>query len=96
MKDWLPDLALDAAGPVYVSIDLDVLDPAFAPGVSHPEPGGPSTRDVVRFLQRLRGRVVAADVVELNPTRDPAGLTARVAAKLVKELTARLLEDEPG
>jgi agmatinase len=96
MKDWLPDLALDAAGPVYVSIDLDVLDPAFAPGVSHPEPGGPSTRDVIGFLQRLRGRVVGADVVELNPTRDPDGLTARVAAKLVKELAARLLEGEPA
>jgi agmatinase len=94
MKDWLPDLALEAAGPVYVSIDLDVLDPAFAPGVSHSEPGGPSTRDVVRFVQRLRGSIVGADVVELNPTRDPAGLTARVAAKLVKELAARLLEGE--
>jgi arginase len=96
MRDWRPDLAVEAAGPLYVSIDLDVLDPAFAPGVSHPEPGGPSTREVIGFLQRLRGRVVGADVVELNPTRDPGGLTARVAAKLVKELAARLLEDEPS
>ena len=94
-KEWTPGLTLETAGPVYVSIDLDVLDPAFAPGVSHPEPGGPSTRDVIGFLQRLRGRVVGADVVELNPARDPAGLTARVAAKLVKELAARLLEGEP-
>jgi arginase len=70
-----------------------VLDPAFAPGVSHPEPGGLSTRDVIGFLQRLRGRVVAADVVELNPRRDAEGLTARVAAKLAKELVARLLTD---
>ena len=92
MKDWRPDLVVQAEGPVYVSIDLDVLDPAFAPGVSHPEPGGPSTRDVIGLLQRLRGRVVGADVVELNPTRDPDGGTARVAAKLVKELAARLLE----
>jgi arginase len=94
MKDWRPGLALDTDGPVYVSIDLDVLDPAFAPGVSHPEPGGPSPRDVIGFLQRLRGRVVGADVVELNPSRDPEGLTARVAAKLVKELAARLLSDQ--
>jgi arginase len=93
MKDWRPDLAVATDGPVYVSIDLDVLDPAFAPGVSHPEPGGLSTRDVVGLLQRLRGPVVGADVVELNPTRDPDGLTARVAAKLVKELVARLLQD---
>jgi len=92
MKDWRPDLLVEADGPVYVSIDLDVLDPAFAPGVSHPEPGGLSTRDVIGLVQRLRGRVVGADVVELNPTRDPDGLTARVAAKLVKEIAARLLE----
>jgi arginase len=92
MEDWRPDLVVAANGPVYVSVELDVLDPAFAPGVSHPEPGGPSTRDVVNLLQRLRGRVVGADVVELNPTRDSNGLTARVAAKLVKELAARMLE----
>jgi arginase len=92
MKDWRSDLVVEADGPVYVSVDLDVLDPAFAPGVSHPEPGGLSTRDVIGLLQRLRGAVVGADVVELNPTRDPEGLTARLAAKLVKELAARLLE----
>jgi agmatinase len=92
MKDWRPDLVVEADGPIYVSIDLDVLDPAFAPGVSHPEPGGLSTRDVIGLVQRLRGPVVGADVVELNPTRDPDGLTARVAAKLAKELAARLLE----
>jgi agmatinase len=93
MKDWRPDLVVEADGPVYVSIDLDALDPAFAPGVSHPEPGGLSTRDVIGLVQRLRGPVVGADVVELNPTRDPDGLTARVAAKLAKEIAARLLED---
>jgi agmatinase len=93
MKDWRPDLVVEADGPVYVSVDLDVLDPAFAPGVSHPEPGGLSTRDAIGLLQRLRGRVVGADLVELNPTRDPDGLTARVAAKLAKELLARLLSD---
>jgi arginase len=58
--------------------------------VSHPEPGGLSTRDVIGFLQRLRGHVVGGDVVELNPTRDQAGTTARVAAKLAKELVARV------
>jgi arginase len=94
MKDWRADMALEVPGPLYVSVDLDVLDPAYAPGVSHPEPGGPSTREVIGFLQGLRGRFVGADVVELNPTRDPGGLTARVAAKIVKELVARLLEDE--
>jgi agmatinase len=93
MKDFRPDLVVEAGGPVYVSIDLDGLDPAFAPGVSHPEPGGLSTRDVIGVLQRLRGQLVGADVVELNPSRDPDHATARVAAKLVKELAARMLVD---
>ncbi len=93
MTAWRPDLTVTAEGPVYVSLDLDVLDPAFAPGVSHPEPGGLSTRDVIGILQRLRGPVVGADLVELNPARDPTGATAMVAAKLAKELLARLLSD---
>jgi agmatinase len=93
MKAWRPDLEIAAEGPVYVSLDLDVLDPAFAPGVSHPEPGGLSTRDVIGLLQNLPGPVVGADLVELNPTRDPTGISARVAAKLAKELLARLLSD---
>ena len=78
-------------GPVYISLDLDVLDPAFAPGVSHHEPGGLSVRDVIRIVQRFRGTLVGADVVELNPARDRDGVTAMVAAKLVKELAARML-----
>ena len=93
MKDFRPDLVLGAGGPIYVSVDLDGLDPAFAPGVSHPEPGGLSTRDVIGVVQRLRGHVVGADVVELNPTRDVSGITAAVAAKIAKELAARLLDD---
>jgi agmatinase len=93
MKDFRPDLVVEASGPVYVTVDLDGLDPAYAPGVSHPEPGGLTTRDVIGVVQRLRGRVVGADVVELNPTRDTDGTTARVAAKIAKELLARLLSD---
>ena len=91
MTAWRHDLTLEFAGPVYVSLDLDVLDPACAPGVSHHEPGGLSTREVIGLLQRLRGRLVGADLVELNPTRDPSGVTAMVAAKLVKELLGLLL-----
>jgi agmatinase len=94
MRSWHPEVSVAAEGPIYVSLDLDVLDPAFAPGVSHPEPGGLSTRDVIDVLQRLPGPLVGADLVELNPTRDPAGTTAMVAAKLAKELLDRLLSDE--
>ncbi|EXB76234.1 hypothetical protein L484_025588 [Morus notabilis] len=76
---------------VYISIDVDSLDPAFAPGVSHIEPGGLSFRDVLNILHNLQGDVVAADVVEFNPQRDTVdGMTAMVAAKLVRELTAKI------
>jgi arginase family enzyme len=75
-------------GPLYVSIDMDALDPAFAPGVSHHEPGGLSVRDVLAVLQRVGTPIVGADVVEYNPTRDIHGMTAVVAAKFVKELAA--------
>ena len=74
--------------PLYVSIDLDGLDPAYAPGVSHHEPGGLSVRDILSVLHRVETPVVGADVVEYNPTRDVNGVTAVVAAKLVKELAA--------
>lgn len=74
------------AGPLYISIDLDGLDPAFAPGVSHPEPGGLSTREVLSVLSTLKGSLVGADIVELNPERDNNLTTAIVAGRLVKEL----------
>ena len=88
-----PDACADApveglTGPLYVSLDLDGLDPAFAPGVSHPEPGGLSVRDVVRILHRVRAPIAGADIVEYNPQNDVRDLTARVAAKLLKELLA--------
>ena len=80
--------------PLYVSIDIDGLDPAFAPGVSHPEPGGLSVRQLLDIVAGARAAaVVGADVVELNPRCDPSGLTAVVAAKLAKEMLARLLQD---
>ena len=74
--------------PLYVSIDLDGFDPAYAPGVSHHEPGGLSPRDVIDCLLCLKGNLVGADVVELNPKHDINGMTAVLAAKLVKELAA--------
>jgi len=89
-KDWTGPPTLRFAAPVYVSLDLDVLDPAFAPGISHPEPGGLTVRDVIAVLQRLEATVVGADVVELNPRRDDSPRTGLVAAKLVKELVDRL------
>jgi len=80
-------------GNVYVTVDLDALDPAFAPGVSHREPGGLSVRDVLEAIRAIPGRVCGADIVELNPDEDVAGLTAGTAAKLVRELVARVHAD---
>jgi arginase family enzyme len=71
-----------------IDVDLDAFDPAFAPGVSHPEPGGPSVREFLQVLDRVPGAIVGADIVELDPNRDLGGITAILAAKLVKELAA--------
>jgi len=96
MQDWPPPSGtfdFPASAPVYVSVDLDALDPAFAPGVSHHEPGGLSTRELLGVLQTMRvpGGVVGADVVELNPDRDVDGVSAMVAGKIVKELAELML-----
>ena len=79
----------DLRGPVYVSIDIDVLDPAYAPGISHHEPGGWSTRQLLDALAAVSAAgvpVVGADLVEINPTRDINEMTAMVGAKLIREL----------
>ena len=86
MRNFRADTVPIPEGPLYVSIDMDALDPAFAPGVSHHEPGGLSVRDILNVLHRIEAPIVGADVVEYNPTRDINGMTAVVAAKFVKEL----------
>jgi arginase len=88
MRHFAPDAAPIPDAPLYISIDLDGLDPAFAPGVSHPESGGLSVRELLAVLHRISGPIVGADIVEYNPTRDVNDVTAVVAAKLVKELAA--------
>jgi arginase family enzyme len=70
---------------------MDVLDPAFAPGVSHAEPGGLSTREVLGIIRDLEAPVVGADIVELNPIRDINGITAMAAAKFLKEIVEKMM-----
>jgi arginase len=82
---------LKAAWPVYISFDMDVLDPAFAPGVSHREPGGMSVREAIAHLHAVEGEIVGADVVEYNPVRDVSGTSATVAAKVLKEILGRMI-----
>ncbi len=91
MRAWETNKRPTLAAPVYISIDLDGIDPAFAPGVSHREPGGLSVRDVISLVQNVPGPLVGADVVEYNPRQDLGGVTAHVAAKLVKELASRMM-----
>ena len=79
------------AGPVYLSVDLDGLDPAFAPGVAHREPGGLSVRDVLTMIYSLKGPIVGADITEFNPSQDVGGVTAVVTAKIVREIAGVML-----
>lgn len=94
MRDLSGARSLSFDGPVYISLDIDCLDPAFAPGVSHHEPGGMGTRQLLDIIQNMSGEVVGADIVEYNPERDINGMTGMVAAKLLKELMARVMGDQ--
>lgn len=72
--------------PVYLTIDVDVVDPAFAPGVGNPEPGGWSSGELFQVLTRMADLdVVGMDLVEVCPPYDPAGITAMLAAKVLRE-----------
>lgn len=81
----------DGAGleRAYISFDIDVLDPAFAPGSSNPEPGGLSTRELIGAIRKLDFDLVAFDIVEVNPYFDCSGITCFTAAKIIKEVLGR-------
>lgn len=73
--------------PVYISIDIDVLDPAHAPGTGTPEPGGLTSRELMQILRGISDlRIVGADVVEVSPAYDWANLTSGAAATMIYEL----------
>lgn len=91
MRHLTGEMRIPTDGPVYASVDVDVLDPAFAPGVSHREPGGLSVRQLLGLIQTLQGPIVGADVVELNPRNDPSGVSAMAAAKILRELLGAML-----
>jgi agmatinase len=79
--------------PVYITVDIDCLDPAFAPGTGTPEAGGLTSRELLAILRGLACRlnIVAADVVEVSPPYDPAGATAVAAANVAYELIGLLV-----
>jgi arginase len=82
---------LKAHGPVYITFDMDALDPAFAPGLSHREPGGMTVREAIAHLHAIEGQIVGADLVEYNPVQDIAGVTATVASKILKEILGKMV-----
>lgn len=91
MKDFNFNFIKNLSSPLYISLDLDVLDPAFAPGISHHEPGGLSTRQLITIIQSINVPIIGADIVEYNPNRDVNNTTAMVAYKLFKEIAAKIL-----
>ena len=91
MKDWRDDARLEFDTPVYLSFDLDVIEPGMAPGISHREPGGLTVRQALAIIQSVSAPLIGADFVEFNPAVDPSGVSAAVSAKLVRELAARML-----
>jgi len=93
MAEFTPDKVPALEGPLYISIDLDGIDPSEAPGVSHPEPGGLTVREVLAVLRRQTAPIVGADVVELNPRFDSNERTAILAAKLVRELASLIVRN---
>lgn len=74
---------------LYVSIDMDVVDPGFAPGVGYVEPGGLSSREMIYFVQRLKNlkNLKKVDIVEVNVEKDIGNITAKLVAKLIYELS---------
>jgi len=83
-KEQVSRFLRDVRGPLYVSIDVDGLDPAFAPGTGTPVPGGLTTRELKSVLRKLKGKlIVGGDVVEISPPFDSSGVTALVGADLL-------------
>ncbi|MFH1455870.1 MAG: arginase family protein [archaeon] len=73
---------------LYLSIDIDVIDPAFAPGTGHCEPGGLTSREFLSFIQRFKllKNLKSVDIVEVNPSKDVNDMTSKLAAKIINEL----------
>lgn len=88
--DEINDLYLQ--GPTYLSIDIDVLDPSFAPGVANPVSGGISTRQLLDAINSFDFDIVGFDLVETNPKRDLSEITASASAKVIMETIAKIIK----
>ncbi|MGI9170127.1 MAG: arginase family protein, partial [Caulobacteraceae bacterium] len=95
-EDMAGALACLPTGLVYLTVDLDGLDPSVAPGVNHYEPGGLTAREVLAVIGAIPGDLIGADIVELCPARDHLDMTAKVAAKLAKEIVGKMTSATSG
>ena len=86
-REWSEITDQLSGEPLYVSLDLDILDPSIFPGTGTPEPGGISFSDLQKTVMQMSGlNIVGCDVVELSPPYDPSGISAAAACKIVREL----------
>ncbi len=86
--DGITEFSSDPRGELYISIDIDVVDPAFAPGTGYQEPGGLTSREFLYIVQRINKvkNLKGVDVVEINPLKDRDNLTTKLGAKILSEL----------
>ena len=90
--------ALDGPDAVYISVDIDVIDPGIAPGTGTPEPGGMLPRELLRAVRRIAGAVEVAgmDIVEVSPPYDHAEVTAMAANRVALEVHLGARREAPG
>ncbi len=94
MKDFNPHNLPEFESPVYLSVDIDALDPSCAPGVSHQEPGGLTTRELLHIIQSVKVPIIGADIVEYNPDRDLNKMTAMVCVKIFREILSAMISNK--
>ena len=94
LREHLSDLVEALDGPLYLSLDMDAIDPAFAPGVGTPEPFGMTPYEVLQVLNFLSDRLVGFDCVETCPPADN-GNTAALAARLVRHTIGAVAKAQP-
>ncbi|MFC1554157.1 agmatinase [candidate division KSB1 bacterium] len=91
-KDFCNVSGLKMEGPTYLTIDIDILDPAFAPGVGNPVPGGICTRKLIDVINSFEMDIIGFDIVEVNPGLDNSNITAMAAAKILMETIGRIVK----
>ena len=93
LREYLSDVIEDLEGPIYLSLDMDAVDPAFAPGVGTPEPLGMTPYEVIQTVNFFADRIVGFDCVEVCPPHDN-GNTSALAARLIRHLVGAVWQSQ--